>query len=57
MAVVVLTLGRWCSRGRLDGGWWRGGGVLGDVGIHGGVDVPALGPAPPQAQTTSSLFS
>jgi hypothetical protein len=57
MAVVVLTLGRWCSRGRLDGGRWRGGGVLGDVGIHGGVDVPALDPAPPQAQTASSLFS
>jgi hypothetical protein len=54
MAVVVLTLGRWCSRGRLDGGRWRGRGVLGDVGVHGGVDVPAPGSAPPQVQTTSS---
>jgi hypothetical protein len=54
MAMVVLTLGRGCSRGQLDGGRWRGGGVLGDVGVHGGVDVPAPGPAPPQAQTTSS---
>jgi hypothetical protein len=54
MAVVVLTLGRWCSRGRLDGGRWRGGAVLGDVGVHSGVDVPAPGPAPPQAQTASS---
>jgi hypothetical protein len=54
MIVVVLTLGRWCSRGRLEGGRWRDGDVLGDVGVHGGVDVPAPGPAPPQAQTASS---
>jgi hypothetical protein len=35
-------LGRWCSRGQLEGGRWRGEGVLGDVDVHGGVDVPAL---------------
>jgi hypothetical protein len=40
-AVVVLTSGRWCSRGRLEDGRWRGEGVRGDVGVHGGVDVPA----------------
>jgi hypothetical protein len=54
MAEVVLTLGRWCSRGRLEGRRWRGEGVLGDVDVHGGVDVPAPGPAPPPAQTASS---
>jgi hypothetical protein len=41
MDAVVLTLGRWCSRGRLEGGRWHGEGVLGGVGVHGGVDVPA----------------
>jgi hypothetical protein len=41
MAAVVLTLGRRCSRGRLEGGWWRGEGVHGGDGVHGGVDVPA----------------
>jgi hypothetical protein len=54
MAAVVLTLGRWCSRGRLEGGRWHGEGVLGDVDIHDGVDVPAPGPAPPQVQMASS---
>jgi hypothetical protein len=54
MVVVVLTLGRWCSHGRLEGRRWRGEGVLGDVDVHGGVDVPAPCPAPPPAQTTSS---
>jgi hypothetical protein len=40
-AAVVLTSRRWCSRGRLEDGRWRGKGVRGDVGVHGGVDVPA----------------
>jgi hypothetical protein len=40
-AAVVLTSGRWCSHGQLEDGRWRGEGVRGDVGIHGGVDVPA----------------
>jgi hypothetical protein len=39
-AAVMLTSGRWCSRGRLEDGHWRGEGVRGDVGVHGGVDVP-----------------
>jgi hypothetical protein len=38
---MVLTSGRWCSRGRLEDGRWRREGVRGGVGIHGGVDVPA----------------
>jgi hypothetical protein len=40
-AAVVLTSGRWCSRGRLEDGRWRGEGVRGGVGVHDGVDVPA----------------
>jgi hypothetical protein len=54
MATVVLTLGRWCSRGRLEGRRWRGEGVLGDVDNHSGVVVPAPGPAPSPAQTAFS---
>jgi hypothetical protein len=42
MAAVVLTLGRWCSRGRLEDGRWRGEGIHGGVGVHSGVDVLAL---------------
>jgi hypothetical protein len=41
MAAVVLTLGRWCSRGRLEDGRWHGEGIHGGVGVHGGVDVLA----------------
>jgi hypothetical protein len=54
MAAVVLTLGRRCSRGRLEGRRWRGEGVLGDVDDHGGVVVPSPGPAPSPSQTTFS---
>jgi hypothetical protein len=43
--VVVLTSGRWCSRGRLEDGRWRGEGVRGGVGVHGG-GCPRSGPAP-----------
>jgi hypothetical protein len=41
MAAMVLTLGRWCSRGRLEDGRWSGEGVHDNVGVHGGVDVLA----------------
>jgi hypothetical protein len=54
MAAVVLTLGRRCSRGRLEGGRWRGEGVHGGVGVQGGVDVPASVRLLLPTRTTSS---
>jgi hypothetical protein len=53
-AAVVLTSGRWCSRGRLEDGRWRGEGVRGGVGVHGGVNVPASVRLLLPTRTTSS---
>jgi hypothetical protein len=53
-AAVMLTLGRRCSRGRLEDGRWRGEGVRGEVGVLGGVDVPAPVRLPLPTRTASS---
>jgi hypothetical protein len=53
-AAVMLTSGRRCSRGMLEDGRWRGECVRGDVGVLGGVDVPAPVWLPLPTRTTSS---
>jgi hypothetical protein len=50
----MLTSGRRCSRSRLEDGRWHGEGVRGDVGVLGGVDVPAPVRLPLPTRTASS---
>jgi hypothetical protein len=54
VAAVMLMSRRRCSRSRLEDGRWRGERVCGEVGIPGGVDVPAPVRLPLPTRTASS---